>query len=120
MADTINDLMMKNFQQVFGEPDPVLRRAAIEAVYAPTSTLAEPDSEVAGYEAINAQVSGLHKQFPGFVFKALGPVESHHGMGRLRWQYGLPGQPPAVTGMDIALVENGQIKSLHVFLDHKA
>ena len=120
MAGTIDELMTTNFQQVFGEPDAVSRLAVIEAIYAPTGTLASPDGEIAGYEAINAHVSGLYKQFPGFVFKALGAVESHHGMGRLRWQYGLPGQPPAVTGMDIALVENGQIKSLHVFLDHKA
>ena len=57
------------------------------------------------------------KGAPGFVFRAAGPAEVNHDVGRLRWQLGPPGAPPVVTGMDIAMFQKGRIRSLHSFLE---
>jgi hypothetical protein len=47
----------------------------------------------------------------------LKPVIINNGIGRLVWGVGPKGKPPVATGMDIAVFENGKIKSLYVFLD---
>jgi hypothetical protein len=59
------------------------------------------------------------KGAPGFVFRAAGPAEVNHDVGRLQWHLGLPGAPPVVTGMDIAMFQKGRIRSLYTFLDSK-
>jgi hypothetical protein len=54
---------------------------------------------------------------PEFVFAPDGIAVGHHGLGRLAWRVGPPGGPAAVTGTDVAQVEAGRLKSLHVLID---
>jgi hypothetical protein len=114
-----DSLMQANLNRVFGERDSSHRAKAIQELYADKATLYEPpDASATGHAAINEAVETLLKQLPpNFVFSSIGPAVGHHGMGRLRWQSGPPNGPVAVTGTDVAQIEGGKIKSLHVFLD---
>lgn len=112
-------LMQANLARVFGERDASRRTKAIAELYASDATLYEPpDASATGHAAINQAVDALLANLPpNFVFTAIGPAVGHHGLGRLRWKSGPPNGPAAVTGMDVAHIEGGKIKTLHVFLD---
>ena len=50
---------------------------------------------------------------PNFVFFAAGPVYVAGNLGLLPYHLGLPGQPPAFSGIDVGLVRDGQIAQLY-------
>lgn len=111
-------LMQANLDLVFGERDPGRRIAAIRNVYAEDATLHEPDHSAFGHEAISQAVTELLRHLPhDFAFTAIRPGLGHNGVGRLQWGAGPAGGPFAVTGTDVAQVEGGLIRTLHVFLD---
>lgn len=111
-------LLQAHLAGVFNERDPARRRAALKQLYTEDATLFEPGTAVTGHDAISAAVDALQASLPReFVFTALGPAVGHHGVARLRWSAGPPGGPAAVTGTDVAHIENGRIKSLYVLLD---
>jgi hypothetical protein len=112
-------LMQANLAKVFNERDRGARIRAIAELYAEDAMLYEPpDTAVKGHiailEAVTRLLSGLP---PDFAFTATGPALGHHGIGRLRWHAGPRNGPVAVSGMDIAGIRNGQIHSLHVFIE---
>ena len=117
MSNTLNQLMEKNLLEVFGERDSARRKIAINAIYTENCTFYETNEEIAGRDALNAKVESLLKGAPGFVFRAAGPAEVNHDVGRLQWHFGPPGAPPVVTGMDIALFQKGRIRSLYTFVN---
>ena len=117
MSNTLNQLMERNLLEVFGERDSARRKIAINAIYTENCTFFETNEEIVGCDALNAKVESLLKGAPGFVFRAAGPAEVNHDVGRLRWHLGPPGAPPVVTGMDIALFQKGHIRSLYTFLE---
>ena len=113
---TVADLMHANLFEVFAERDADRRRAAIERTYAPDVRFADPDAVVTGRDAIDEKAGGLLAQSPDFVFSAAGPVLLNHELGYLAWNLGPEGQPPVVRGMDVAIVEDGLIRSLYTLL----
>ncbi len=117
MSNTLNQLMERNLLEVFGERDSARRKIAIGAIYAENCTFFETNEEIIGRDALSLKVESLLKGAPGFVFRAAGPAEVNHDVGRLRWHLGPPGVPPVVTGMDIALFQKGRIRSLYTFLE---
>lgn len=111
-------LMQANLVRVFGQRDPAARIAAIRELYAENATLHEPHHSASGHAAISRAVTELLGNMPpDFVFAALQPARGHHGVGRLRWRAGPPDGPVMATGTDVAVVKDGVIQPLHVFLD---
>jgi hypothetical protein len=111
-------IMQANLERVFGERDASLRIEAIRELYVENAELHEPQQSVRGHDAISQAVTELLAYLPpDFTFTAIRPALGHHGVGRLQWRAGSPGGPVAVTGTDVAHVESGLIRSLHVFLD---
>lgn len=120
IADSLDydGLMQANLARVFGERDASRRAKAIAEIYAADAVLYEPHAAATGHAAINQAVDALLSSLPpGFAFTATGPAVGHHGIGRLRWQSGLPNGPAAVTGTDVAHFHGDLIHSLYVFLD---
>ena len=112
-------LMRANAERVFSEPDPAKRLAAMAELWAPDGTLFEQQEAVSGHEAISESVGALLRQLPPeTVFTPAGPAMGHHGLGLLRWAAGRRGGAPGpVSGTDIALIKDGRIHELYVFLD---
>jgi hypothetical protein len=112
------ELLENNLQEVWNQRDPALRLKAIEKIYAADASLYHVGSELTGHDAINNSVTTVLKNLPpGFEFNLIKPIVINNKIGRAIWGVGLKGQPPASTGMDIAVLENGMIQSLYVFLD---
>ncbi len=116
--DDFDALMQAHLALVFNERDPKRRQEALRDLYASEAVLFEPDAVVTGHQAISDAVGALHARLPPtFVFTAAGVAVGHHGVARLNWRAGPKDGPAAVTGTDVARIENGRIKTLHVFLD---
>jgi hypothetical protein len=117
MSKAFADLMERNLLEVFGQVDSARRADAIAQLYTADCTFFEAEEEVAGREALNAKVGAILNDAPGFGFRAAGPAQVNHNLGRLYWRLGPAGSPPVVTGMDIAVFERGRIRALYTFLD---
>jgi len=115
---TIPELMQRNLLGVFGERDAERRAAAAADTYAEDVVFADPEGTVIGREAVGAKAQALLDGAPGFVFAARGALhESAGSLGVLAWEFGPDGGDPVATGMDIALVQDGLIATLHTVLD---
>jgi hypothetical protein len=120
MSDTLDDLMEKNLIEVFGQRDFARRGAAIAEIYTADCTFFEANERIVGRDALNAKVERILREAPGFVFRATGPSQLNHNVGRLQWHFGPADAPPVVTGMDVAVFEHGRIQALYAFLDNPA
>ncbi len=117
MADEIATLLTRNLFEVFGEADPVRRRAVIAELWAEDALFVDPHAALTGRDAVDAAVAALHARFPDFVFTALGAPQSLEGAGRLAWGHGPAGGAPQLNGLDVAVVKDGRIAALYTFLD---
>jgi SnoaL-like domain len=117
-AIDLDSLMQANIVRVFNERNPDRRGAALRELYTENATLCDPETVATGPEAISEAIDSLHRMLPpGFVFTATGHAVGHNGAARVFWQAGPPGGPAAITGTDVAHIENGRIKLLYVFVD---
>src|SRR3954451_252292 len=111
-------LMERNVSEVFGEPDPGRRRRAIAELYAEDCAFYDADGESIGQAAVSDRDGRiLDESPPGFVFSLVPPAEVTHAPGRLRWQAGPAGAPPVLSGMDVAILANGKIRSVYTFIE---
>jgi SnoaL-like domain len=112
----IRELLLANLFAVFNERDPERRWEAIARNYTEDVVWSDPDGTTRGQEALNEQAQKLLDRMPGFVFSAAGPVHVSGDLGLLTFNLGMPEQPPAVSGIDVALVREGRIAALYTFL----
>jgi len=118
--ERIRELLLDNLFAVFNVRDPKRRMKAIARNYTENITWTDPDATTHGHEELNERASELLDGLPGFVFAAAGPVHVSGDLGLLAFNMGLPEQPPAVSGIDVALVRDGQIAVLHTLLNAKS
>jgi hypothetical protein len=111
-------LMQANLVHVFNEREADRRRAALRELYTEDATLYDPETVATGREAISAAIDSLLASLPpDFVFTPAGHAVGHNCVARLFWRAGPPDGAVAVTGTDVAHIEDGRIKSLYVFVD---
>lgn len=114
----IASIMHANLDRVFGERDPAKRISTIRKIFDENAELHESQRSARGHDAISQVVAEVLEHLPqDYVFTAIRPALGHNGVGRLQWRAGPPGGHVAVTGTDVAHVEGGRIRTLHVFLD---
>jgi hypothetical protein len=115
-ATRIRELMLASLFAVFNERDPKRRLNVITRNYTEDVTWSDPDGTFQGHEAMNEQAQKLLDRMPDFVFSTAGPVHVSRDLGLLNFNLGEPEQPPAVSGVDVALVRDGRIAMLHTLL----
>jgi SnoaL-like domain len=112
----IRELLLANLFAVFNERDPERRLEAIARNYTEDVIWTDPDGTTQGREALNERAEKLLDRTPGFVFSAAGPVHVSRDLGLLAFNLGVPQRPPAVSGIDVALMRDGRIAVLHTLL----
>jgi hypothetical protein len=112
----IRELMLANLFAVFNERDPKRRLDVIARNYTEDVIWSDPDGTIQGHEAMNEQAQKLLDRMPDFVFSAAGPVHVSRDLGLLNFNLEVPKQPPAVSGVDVALVRDGRIAVLYTLL----
>jgi SnoaL-like domain len=112
----IRELMPANLFAVFNERDPKRRLDVIARNYTEDVVWSDPDGTIQGHEAMNEQAQTLLDRMPDFVFSAAGPVHVSRDLGLFGFNLGVPKQPPAVSGVDVAQVRDGRIAVLYTLL----
>ena len=117
MSDIIETLLLRNLQEVFGEGDPVRRRAVIEELYTEDSIVLLPIGRYVGPQALDQIAGELRASHPSFVYTPHSTPQAVQDGGRIAWGSGPAGEPPRYTGLDVIIVRDGKIAALYVFLD---
>jgi hypothetical protein len=118
MPSTITTLLLRNLIEVFGESDPVRRRAAIDEIFAEDAVFYDPNGGVYRGRDEIARIAGMIRAtHPDFEYQPRLPPEELGDAGRVRWVSGSPGQPPAYAGTDFIVARNGRIISVYLFFD---
>lgn len=117
MSNIIETLLLRNLQNVFGEGDPVRRRAAIGELYAEDCVVLLPLGRYVGHQALDQIAGELRAGHPTFAYTPHSAPQVVQDGGRIAWGSGPVGEPPRYTGLDIVIVRDGKIATLYVFLD---
>ena len=116
-AARIRELLLINLFVVFSERDPERRLKAIVANYTEDVVWSDSEATTHGHQELNERAQVVLDSTPDFVFNAAGPVHVLRDLGQLAFNYGVPEQPPAVTGYDVAVVRDGRIAVLYTLMD---
>ncbi len=111
------ELLERMLQDVFNQPDPQRRAAAIAEVFADDAVFTDDGRTVRGREELAATVTGLLAQGPGLVFTPAGPFRGVGDLGMRPWRLVPPGAEPVLGGLDVVQVVDGRIARLWTVLD---
>ena len=118
MAYTVTTLLLRNLAEVFGEGDPVRRRAAIDEFFHEDAVFCDPNGGVfRGRDEIDRIAGVIKATHPDFQYQPLSPPEEMGDGGRVRWVEGSPGKPPANAGTDFIIARKGKIAAVYLFFD---
>ena len=117
MSGTISALLLRNLHDVFGEIDPVRRRASIDEIFHEDAVFYEPNGVYRGRDEIDRIAGVIKAAHPDFQYRLLSPPEEVGNAGRVRWVEGSPGKPPAVAGTDFIIARDGRIAAVYLFFD---
>src|SRR5580693_627908 len=117
MADSIENLMVRNLHEVFAQPDSTRRAAAIKVLFEPDCIFSDPRGRHLGHRGLDAAVVSLQAQFPDYHFSQIGSVDALRDSGRLAWAFGPSHEPRRITGLDVAVVNTRRISALYTFID---
>jgi hypothetical protein len=117
MPYTVSTLLLRNLHDVFGEIDPVRRRAAIDEIFWQDAVFHEPKGIYRGRDEIDRIAGVIKATHPDFQYQPLAPPEELGDAGRVRWVSGRPGKPPAYAGTDFIIARDGKIAAIYLFFD---
>jgi hypothetical protein len=119
MSYSISTLLLRNLSGVFGENDPLRRRAAIDEIFHEDAVFHDPKGGIfRGRDEIDRIAGVIKATHPDFEYQPLSPPEESGDAGRVRWVSGVPGKPPAYAGTDFIVARNGRIASVYLFFDN--
>lgn len=118
MSNTVATLLLRNLHDVFGEIDPVRRRAAINEIFHDNAVFYDPKGGIfRGRDEIDRIAGVIKASHPDFQYQPISPPEETGDGGRVRWVSGSPGKPPAYAGTDFAIARDGKIVAVYLFFD---
>jgi len=118
MTHDIATLLTRNLHDVFGEDDPVRRRATIEKIFTPDAIFHEPGGTRQGWGEIDQIAGEIRAAHPDFRYTPLrAPEVLHDVAGRIQWVSGRPGEAPAYAGTDFVQIRDGRIAAVYLFFD---
>jgi hypothetical protein len=118
MSSTVSTLLLRNLNDVFGEMDPVRRRAAVDEIFHVDAVFYDPNGGTyRGRDAIDRIAGVIKAQHPDFRYQPLDAPEVSGNGGRVRWVSGSPGKPPAYGGTDFIVAREDKIAVVCLFFD---
>ena len=117
MSYTVSALLLRNLHDVFGEIDPVRRRAAIDEIFHEDAVFHEPSGIYHGRDEIDRIAGVIKATHPDFQYQLIGAPEELGDAGRVRWVSGSPGKQPSYAGTDFIIARDGKIAAVYLFFD---
>lgn len=104
--------------EIWNERNSTHRREIMEKIYTQDIIFFEIDKEWAGIDVLNDRITQFQSEFPeNFRFTHPKPAEITFDLIRCFWAWGTAGDVPKVTGMDSALIVDGKIQRLYLYID---
>jgi hypothetical protein len=119
MKATSSELLMRNFNEIFIELDPLKRAALLAESYTEDCLWIHPGGRIVGREGINEAATEIRKHFPEYRYSVTGEIQIMHNVATCRWGSGMPGQPFHYTGTDFLEERDGRVSRLYTFIDQK-
>jgi hypothetical protein len=118
MPCSVSALLIRNLHDVFGENDPVRRRAAIDEIFTEDCVFYSPNEGVyRGRDEIDRVAGAIKATHPDFQYEPIAEPEAVGNGGRIQWVSGRPGDAPAYAGTDFIIARDGRIAALYLFFD---
>jgi SnoaL-like domain len=117
MSYSISILLTRNLHDVFGENDPVRRRAAIGEIFTEDCVFYDPKGVYRGRDEIDRVAAAIRATHPEFRYQPIAKPEESGDGGRVQWVSGRPGEAPAYAGTDFIVSRDGRIAALYLFFD---
>ncbi|HEY0366065.1 MAG TPA: nuclear transport factor 2 family protein [Pyrinomonadaceae bacterium] len=118
MSYSIPTLLTRNLHDVFGENDPVRRRAAIDEIFTRDCVFYEPSGHVYhGRDEIDRVAGSIRATHADSRYQPIGEPEELGNAGRIRWVEGRPDEEPALAGTDFIIAREGRIAAVYLFFD---
>ncbi|WP_428660413.1 hypothetical protein [Runella sp.] len=112
-------LLQDSLLGVWNNRNSVERLTLMEKIYNSDILFFEDDKSepIVGIESIDNLIQKLQQDWPAdFEFTLTEAPKSNHNVQHISWQLGASGQQPVAVGVDVAVIEDGKIKSLYLFL----
>ena len=90
----------------YGEPDAAKRADLVRQVWATDGQLLDPPIEGAGHDGIAALGDIVQTHYAGHTFRRTSAVDAHHGFARYSWDLVTPDGDVAISGLDVAQVDD--------------
>src|SRR3981189_1654465 len=95
MSNSISTLLLRNLSDVFGENDPVRRRAAIDEIFHEDAVFYDPKGGIfRGRDEIDRIAGVIKATHPDLEYQPLFPPQALVAAVRAGWLSGTPGKPP--------------------------
>jgi hypothetical protein len=118
MSFSTSTLLLRNLHEVFGENDPVRRRAAVGEIFHEDAVFYDPNNGAYRGRGEIDRIAGVIKAtHPDFQYQPLAPPEEIGDGGRVRWVSGSPGKAPEYAGTDFIIARDGRIAAVYLFFD---
>ena len=114
---SISTLLIRNLEDVFGENDPVRRRATIDEIFTEDCVFYEPRGSYRGRDEIHRIAGVIKATHPDFRYQPIVPPEELGNGGRVQWVSGRPGEAPEYAGTDFIIARDGRIAAVYLFFD---
>lgn len=104
------------YLSMWNETDRDRRAELIRQAWAPDGHYIDPVLEAAGHDALSVMVDGVHEQFPGYRFRRLSGIDTHHDQVRFAWDLAGADGAVAVAGIDVGqLGDDGRLRRITGF-----
>ncbi len=107
----------ERYVAAWNETEPRARRARVAEAWTAAGHYLDPLMEGRGHDGIDGMIAGVQARFPGLRFRLSGEPDGFGDLLRFSWELGPEGSEALVRGTDFAVVEEGRLKSVNVFLD---
>jgi hypothetical protein len=114
---SISTLLVRNLEDVFGENEPVRRRAAVDEIFTEDCVFYEPGGTYRGGDEIHRIAGVIKATHPDFRYQPIVPPEELGNGGRVQWVSGRPGEAPEYAGTDFIIARDGRIAAVYLFFD---
>ena len=113
----LSELLSRNLSSIFNQRDGKKRKAALRELWATDGVLWTAEGTYLGHKEIERAAAGLLRRYPEFDFALTGDIDEIPNAARSGWSLGVPGTPPALSGMDVLVASDGRIVAMYRFLD---
>jgi hypothetical protein len=101
------------YMAAWNETDEAKRRALLDKAWADGGTYTDPQSDVAGRDALSTLIAGMHGQMPGSRIDLASKVDVHHDKLRFNWKFVGGGGAPVIEGVDYGeLAADGRLAKI--------